>query len=51
MRIPTKWAICTVTPVIKRKGDIRNLSCNRAGKLLELGIKVVERVLQKGILK
>ena len=33
--------------IFKGKGDIRNCSCNRAMKLLEHGMKVVERVLEK----
>ena len=36
-----------VVPVFKRKGDIRNCSCSGAVKLLEHGMKVVERVLEK----
>ena len=32
---------------IHGKGDVRNCSCNRAVKLLEHGMKVVERVLEK----
>ena len=32
-------------PILKGKGDIRNCSCCRSVKLLERGMKVVERVL------
>ena len=33
--------------VFKGKGDIRNCSCHRALKLLEHGMNVEERVLEK----
>ena len=36
-----------VVPVSEGKGDIRYCSCYRAVKLLENGMKVVERVLEK----
>ena len=32
---------------LQGEGDIRNCSCHRAVKLLEHGMKVVERVLEK----
>ena len=37
-------ALSIVVPIFKAMGDIRNCSCNRAVKLLEHGIKVVEWV-------
>ena len=45
--IPAEWALGIVVPVFKGKGDISNCSCYRAVKLLERGMKVVERVLEK----
>ena len=42
------WAPSIVVPISKGKGNIRNSSCYRAVKLLEHGMKVVERVLEKG---
>ena len=42
-----EWALSIVVPIFKWKGDIWNCSCYRAVKLLEHGIKVVERVLEK----
>ena len=36
-----------VVPISNGKGDIRNCSCHRAVKLLEHGMKVVERVWEK----
>ena len=36
-----------MVPIFKGMGDIRNCSCYRALKLLEHGMKVVERVLEK----
>ena len=34
-------------PIFKGKGDSRNYSCYRAEKLLEHGMKVVEREIKK----
>ena len=42
-----EWALSIMVPIFKGKGDIRNCSCNRAVKLLEHGMKLVERVLKK----
>ena len=39
-----EWALNTVVPIFKGKGYIRNCSCYRAVKLLEHGMKGVERV-------
>ena len=45
--MPVEWSLSMVVQIFKEKGDIRNCSCYRAVKLLELGIKVVEMVLEK----
>ena len=45
--MPAVWALSIVVPIIKGKGDIRNCSCYGAVKLLEHGMKVVERVFEK----
>ena len=45
--MPAEWALGIVVSIFKGKGDIRNGSCSRAVKLLEHGMKVVERVLEK----
>ena len=45
--MPAEWALSTVAPIFKGKGDIRSCSCNRAVKLLEHDMKVVERVFEK----
>ena len=37
-------ALSIVVPILKGKGDITKCTCYRAVKLLEHGIKVVERV-------
>ena len=42
-----EWALSTVVPIFKGKGDIWNCICYRAVKLFEHGMKVVERVLEK----
>ena len=49
--MPVEWDLSIVVPIFKGKGDIRNCSCNRAVKLLEYGTKVVERVLENGLVK
>ena len=49
--MPADWALSIEVPIFKWKGDIRNCSCNRAVKLLEHGMKVVERVLEKRFLR
>ena len=46
--MPVEWALSIVVPIFKGKSDIRNYSCYRTVKLLEHGVKVVERVLEKG---
>ena len=38
---------CSVFPIFKGKGDIRNCSYYRAVELLVHGMKVLERVLEK----
>ena len=40
-------ALSIVVQILKGKGDIRNCSCYRAVRILERGMKVVERVLDK----
>ena len=43
--MPVEWVLSIMVPIFK--GDIRNCSCYGAVKLLEHGMKVVERVLEK----
>ena len=45
--MPVEWALSIVVTIFKQKCDIRNCSCYGAVKLLELGMKVVERLLEK----
>ena len=45
--MPVEWALSIVAQIFKGKGDIRNCSCYRAVRLLEHGMKVEERVLDK----
>ena len=45
--IPAEWGICIMVPIFNGKGAIRKCSCYRAVKLLEHGMKVVEKVLEK----
>ena len=45
--MPAEWALRIVVPIFKGKGDIRNCRCHRAVKVLEHGMKVVERGLEK----
>ena len=42
--IPVEFSQSIVGAIFKGKGDIRNYTCYRAVKLLEHGMKVVERV-------
>ena len=44
-------ALCIVVPIFQDKGDIGGCSCYRAVKLLEHGLKVMERVLKKGFIE
>ena len=45
--MPFEWALSIVVSILKGKSDIRNCICYRTVKLLEHGMKVVERVLEK----
>ena len=45
--IPVEWTLIIVIPIFKGKDDIQNCSCYLALRLLEYGMKVVERVLDK----
>ena len=45
--MPDEWTLSIVVQIFKRKGDIRNCSYYGAVKLLEHGMKMVERVLEK----
>ena len=45
--MPAECALRIVVPIFKGKCDIRNCSCYRAVWLLQHGMKVVERVLEK----
>ena len=45
--IPAEWSLSIVVQIFKGKGDIWKSSCYRTMKLLEHGLKVVERVLGK----
>ena len=45
--MPVECTLSIVVPIFKGKGDIINCSCHRAVKLIEYGMKVVERVLEK----
>ena len=45
--MPAEWALSIVVQIVKGKGDTKNGSCNRTVKILEHGIKMIERVLEK----
>ena len=49
--MPAECALSIPVPIFKRKGDIWNCSCSRAVKLLEHGMNVVERMLEKKFLR
>ena len=48
--MPVEWALRIVVPIFKGNGDNRKFSFYRAVKLLEHGMKVVERLLNKKVL-
>ena len=45
--MPVEWVLRIVAQIFKRKSNIRNYSCYRAVKVIEIGMKVVEMVLEK----
>ena len=49
--IPVDWELSTLVPLYKGKGDPLDCGSYRAIKLLEHGMKVLERVLEKRIRK
>ena len=49
--LPAVWALSIVVQIFMGKGDIRNCCCYRAAKLRELGMKVVEMVLENGFVE
>ena len=48
--MPAEWALAIVVPIFMGNGYIGNCSCCSAVKLLDHGMKVVERVLKKGFI-
>ena len=48
--MPVEWALSILAPIIKG-GVIRNYRCHRAVKLLEHGMKMVEKVIEKGLVE
>ena len=51
--MPAEWSLGIVVPIFNGLGlgDIRNCRWHSAVKLLEHGMKVVERVLKKGFVE
>ena len=47
--MPDDWKTSMVVPIYKGKGDVLNCGSYRGVKLLEHGMKIVERVLEKRI--
>ena len=45
--IPESWQISELVPIYKGKGDVLECSSSRGIKLLEHGMKVAERVLER----
>ena len=45
--MPAEWVLSMVFLIFNGKGDIRSFNCYRAVKILEHGMRVVERVLGK----
>ena len=44
--MPAEWKTSVVVPIFKGKGDVMNCGAYRGVKLLEHGMKIVERVLE-----
>ena len=47
MAMPHDWRMSTVVPIYKKKGSVMDCASYRGVKLLEHGMKVVERLLEK----
>ena len=47
--IPNEWKTSVVVPIFKGKGDVMNCGSYREVKLLEHGMKIIERVLERRI--
>ena len=45
--MPVELVLCIVVTILMGKGDIKNCCSCRAMKLLEHGMEVVERMLEK----
>jgi len=45
--MPDEWALSVVVPIFKRKGDAMSCDAYRGVKLLEHGMKIVEKVLER----
>ena len=45
--MPYDWRMSTVVPIYKNKGSVMDCASHRGVKLLEHGMKVVERLLEK----
>ena len=49
LEMPAELVLSIVVSIIKEKCDIQNCSCYRAVKLIEHGMKVLEKVLEKDL--
>ena len=47
--IPDEWKTSVVVPIFQGKGDVLNCGLYRGVKLLEHGMKIIERVLERRI--
>ena len=47
--IPNEWKTSIVVPIFQRKGDVMHCGSYRGVKLLEHGMKITERVLERRI--
>ena len=45
--MPDEWALSVVVPIFKGKGDAMSCGAYRGVKLLELAMKIVEKVLER----
>ena len=48
--MPTEWKSSVIIPLYKNKGDVKDCGLYRRIKLLEDGIKIIERVLERSLM-
>ena len=49
IELPDEWKTSVIVPILKQKGDVMSCGSYRGVKLLEHGMKIVERILKRRI--